>query len=288
MGDCIDPDYLKLFADEHPETPTEVFTVAEAFRKQQNGFDRFAKRCGNLLRQAIDEVVDMPRTGRYALAQIEKTEKTYIGTKVEIVFRHEMELEKGDKLDLLVDGIEVDVKNTIGNNWTIPTEAVGQVCVMLRSDDINSRYSVGLIRCDDEYLNAGKNKDGKRTISKLGKEKTLWLVRDGKLPQNFYLQMDSEIRKHVLGASSANERLRRLFHSHICVPITPQIIACTAQQKDSMKRIRANGGAKDIIEDGAHLLLCSNWTVAKPELDRRGLLELVTDRYTYFCVKKDG
>lgn len=46
-----------------------------------------AKKFGQAVRQAIDEVLDGPRTGRCKLAELAKTEKTYVGTKVEIVVR---------------------------------------------------------------------------------------------------------------------------------------------------------------------------------------------------------
>ncbi|MFN8151440.1 MAG: NaeI family type II restriction endonuclease [Solirubrobacterales bacterium] len=40
---------------------------------------------GGVIRQSIDEVLDGPRTGRWGFEQLEKTEKTYVGTKIEIV-----------------------------------------------------------------------------------------------------------------------------------------------------------------------------------------------------------
>ena len=52
---------------------------------------------GNGLREAFDEVIDGARTARYRIEQLEKTEKTYIGTKVEIVLRDGLELERGTR-----------------------------------------------------------------------------------------------------------------------------------------------------------------------------------------------
>src|SRR5687767_5744114 len=37
---------------------------------------------GASIRRALDEVIDGPRTGRWDVSQLEKTEKTYIGTKI--------------------------------------------------------------------------------------------------------------------------------------------------------------------------------------------------------------
>jgi len=51
------------------------------FRSQRSMSERF----GSAIRQSFDEVFDGQRTGRYSLPQLSKVEKTYIGTKVEIV-----------------------------------------------------------------------------------------------------------------------------------------------------------------------------------------------------------
>ena len=45
------------------------------------------------------------------------------------------ETKKGKILDLDVDGIEVDVKNTIGKNWTIPNEAHNHPCLFISTDE---------------------------------------------------------------------------------------------------------------------------------------------------------
>jgi plasmid stabilization system protein ParE len=84
---------------------------------------------GNAIRQSIDEVLDGPRTGRWDFDQLEKTEKTYVGTKLEIVVRTALGLEPGPKLDLEVDGIDVDVKWGMNSGWQIPREAVDQLCL---------------------------------------------------------------------------------------------------------------------------------------------------------------
>jgi len=51
------------------------------------GISGFKRIVAKELRRALDEVIDGPRTGRYSVEQLEKTEKTYIGTKVEILIR---------------------------------------------------------------------------------------------------------------------------------------------------------------------------------------------------------
>jgi len=57
------------------------------------------------------------------LGETEKTEKTYLGTKIEILIRKFFKFPKG-LLDLHIEGHDVDIKNTVGGNWMIPTEAI--------------------------------------------------------------------------------------------------------------------------------------------------------------------
>jgi hypothetical protein len=136
----------------------------------------------NLLRQSIDEVVDTPRTGRKTLAEIEKTEKTYIGTKVEILTRSLLGLTKGDKLDLKVGAQEVDVKFTVGKTWMIPMEAFGEICLLLNADEKNGTFGVGLLKMTPGNLTKCENRDKKLSVSARGRKNILWLARAGLMP----------------------------------------------------------------------------------------------------------
>ena len=106
--------------------------------------DRMKKRFGAAIRQSFDEVFDGQRTGRYSLTQLSKVEKTYIGTKVEIAIQDAFSLQRGSRMDYLVDGQEVDAKWSIkSGGWMIPTEAVGELCLCMTADDDRSTFSVG-------------------------------------------------------------------------------------------------------------------------------------------------
>ena len=96
---------------------------------------------GKGLRQSFDEVIDGPRTGRYCIEQLEKTEKTYIGTKVEIVLRNELELPRGDVLDNRIRGHEVDTKFSLSAHWmadstTKRTTVEGDIENVLRRTEV--------------------------------------------------------------------------------------------------------------------------------------------------------
>ncbi|MBB1396479.1 NaeI family type II restriction endonuclease [Pseudoalteromonas sp. SG44-8] len=239
---------------------------------------------GDILRSSLDEVIDMPRTNRFSLQELEKTEKTYIGTKVEIVFRDTFLLNKGKKLDLLVEGKEVDVKNTIGTNWTIPSEAVDEICVLLQTNDDKSSFCIGLIICRDRVLNQGRNRDGKRTISKSGKNEILWLVENGKLPKNFFLHMDEGLREEVLQPKGGATRLANLFRSFQNEIITRRLVECVARQKDYMKRIRGNGGARDILAPEELMILWGGNLEDKEKLKSLGFKGLTKEHFV--CIKK--
>lgn len=86
---------------------------------------------GRAIRQSIDEVLDGPRTGRWDFSQLEKTEKTYVGTKVEIVVRDALALERGPNLDLEIEGHDVDTKWAMNSAWQVPLEAVDELCLCI-------------------------------------------------------------------------------------------------------------------------------------------------------------
>ena len=63
--------------------------------RHAGGFEKFRVDIPQLLRRAIDEVIDSARSNRFTLIEIEKTEKTYIGTKIEILLRNHLGMSKG-------------------------------------------------------------------------------------------------------------------------------------------------------------------------------------------------
>ena len=73
-------------------------------------------------------------------------------------------------MDTVVAGHPVDIKWSANRSgWQIPTEAVGHICLLVSGDEKRATYEVGLVRCRPEYLNKGKNKDQKTTLSALGR-----------------------------------------------------------------------------------------------------------------------
>jgi hypothetical protein len=148
----------------HPDYET-LAPLVDLFLRAAGGIKNFSQDIPQLLRRAIDEVIDTPRTNRFTLAETEKTEKTYLGTKIEILLRSHLNLPKGRILDLSIGGVETDIKNTMSGNWTIPMEAFGHPCLLLRENETTATCSVGFIIARLAYLNAGRNRDAKASFS---------------------------------------------------------------------------------------------------------------------------
>jgi hypothetical protein len=190
------------------------------------------------VRKAIDEVIDGARTGRYRYEELERQEKAYIGTRIEIIVRTELGLEREGKLDTVIEGHAVDFKWSAGGSWMIPREAVGEICLLLSGDEAGGTFSVGLVRCTEERLNKGKNQDSKGTLSKAGKKAIRWFVKDGLLPVNFLATLDPEVRGAILSRPAGQARVREFFLLVSGRPVPREVIPTLAIQADPMRRVR--------------------------------------------------
>ena len=230
----------------HPDYPVLEPLIGALFRAA-GGAAHFSHEVPQIIRRAIDEIIDTPRTNRFTLSETEKTEKTYLGTKVEILVRAFLKLPKGRILDLSLAGVETDIKNTMGSNWTIPMEAVGHPCLLLRENEKIARCSTGIVIARNEYLNPGQNRDAKRTFSKTGLTNVWWLLKDDPYPANFWEVMPLAQRQAIMAAGGGTQRIASLFRAVQQRPISRLIVQAVAQQDDYMKRVRRNGGARDVL-----------------------------------------
>jgi Restriction endonuclease NaeI len=239
-----------------------VSQIEEAVLRNAGGLARFKKEVPLLLRRAIDEVIDSARTGRFTLDETEKTEKTYLGTKVEILLRNLLRFPRGEVLDLSIDGIETDIKNTMRATWMIPSAAMGHPCVLVRTEEERARFSIGIIVIREEVLSSGKNKDGKSSISRVGRDAIHWIFQDEAYPENFWQRLSPELRRKITKQSSGTARADALFRYVQGRPISRVLVLGVAQQKDAMKRLRKNGGARDSLARDGIALLSGNYDSA--------------------------
>jgi hypothetical protein len=228
---------------------------------------------GQAIRKSFDEVIDGPRTGRYCMEQLEKTEKTYIGTKIEIVLRNELNLERGKVLDNLIAGHEVDTKFTVGSTWMIPREALGQLCLLVTGNDNTGHCRVGLLRMVPEVLTIGANQDGKKSVSALGKERITWLAQ-GPMPRNFMLDLHESARNEIMSAPSGRQAIRALFRNATGRLIPRAVIEQVAQQKDAAKRARE---AKAVLAAEGIQVLCATYMEDRSEIIRHGFRQFNED-----------
>lgn len=213
------------------------------------GQSLFEEKLRSFFRSAIDEVIDTARTGRFFFHQLEKTEKTYLGTKFEILLRDWLQVPRGVHLDLLVGEREVDVKSTTsgGYGWMIPPEAIDQFCILLRVNEKNATCAVGIVKCRRNYLRTSTNRDAKTGFSAAGRVNIWWLAFDFSYTPNFWTLISDELRKKIMSSGAGAKRLAVLFQHCLKMPISRVQVEAVAAQDDYMKRIRRNGGARDIL-----------------------------------------
>ncbi|WP_291736010.1 NaeI family type II restriction endonuclease [Leisingera sp. F5] len=231
----------------HPDF-TVLCELAEEITTRAGGALALEHDVPQMLRQCIDDVIMTPKTGRRAYEELEKTEKTYIGTRVEIELRALLRLRKG-RLDTEILGRDVDIKHTMGTNWMIPTEALDCACLLVAADEVRARCYLGLVIARRDYLTAGQNKDAKRSISAEGFRHILWLLKDQPYPANFWRTAEETAVDRIFAGRTGNERMAQLFRQIRGRPIPRDVVEAVAQQKDFMRRIRADGGTgtRDIL-----------------------------------------
>lgn len=228
---------------------------------QRAGGDKaLATTFGPLLRQCVDDVIMTPKTGRRSYDELEKTEKTYIGTRVEIELRAMLRLPKG-RLDTVIRGHDVDIKNTMGSNWMIPTEAVDHPCILVAADETRARCYLGLFVARPGYLTAGQNKDAKKSVSAQGFANIFWLLQDQPYPANFWRTIPPDAIDRIFAGRTGNQRMATLFREVQHQPMTRDVVQAVAQQQDFMRRIRSDNGrgTRDLLAREGILLLSGHY-----------------------------
>ncbi|WP_327297414.1 NaeI family type II restriction endonuclease [Streptomyces sp. NBC_01197] len=225
-------------------------------RDEIQRLDPTGLRFATVLRDTIDQLLNGEATGRYDWKTLFKTEKTHAGTVVEINLQREFKFADGTDMDYKIAGSDVDCKYSQQfGGWMIPPEAMGHICLLVWADDSKSRWSAGLLRIREEWLNGGSNRDMKLTVKAAHREKILWLWRDAELPENILLHMDPVDRATVFAHSSGQARLIELFRLVQKRRIGRNVVRAVAQQKDYMKRVRGNGGARSALQSEGILIM---------------------------------
>jgi len=229
------------------ETDGELSDVFNAFREA----DPDGSRVGRLMRRTLDQLYDGQRTGRYSWKQLHKTERTHFGTLFEINLRREFDdvIDEGIKLDYQVAGLDVDCKfSQRMYGWMIPPEAIGHLLVVGFVDDAASEFAFGVVRASEAHCRTASNRDAKVQLNPLGRDAVRWIERPGQLPPNVLLRCDESDLQAIFAARSGQQRVNELLRRVTGQRIGRNVVATVAQQDDFMKRVRANGGARTLLQ----------------------------------------
>ncbi|MEV0187218.1 NaeI family type II restriction endonuclease [Kitasatospora purpeofusca] len=227
--------------------------------------DPDGRRTAGVIRSTIDQLLDGRRMGRWSYEQLHKTEKTHLGTLLEINLYKNFRLKEGDKADYLIEGIEVDCKyaNALGG-WEIGPELVGCLCLVITASDSakKSTWQAGLVRASEEHLRASTNRDSKRKLNAVGVRAITWLWGgENQLEPNQLLGMSDSVRTEIMDASGKHgptgqariNKLFELFQEKIVRRVTTETVGHGLD--DPMRRIRAMDGARGFLQKKGILVL---------------------------------
>ena len=249
----IEPDPLP-FGDD----PDLEKVEAELYR-----LDPAGEHIARVLRDTLDQLYDGQHTGRWNYDQLHKTEKTHMGTLVEINLHRQFGFADGDATDYRIAGVEVDCKYSMTyGGWELPPEVIGHICLVITASDAESSWTAGLIRVRASYLRPVPNRDAKRQLKTAGRPhiRSLWPAH-GRLAENLFLHLDPAVRDAVFGARGARglqhgqAKTNELFRRVQGRVIRRAELATVAQQDDFMKRARGNGGARSHLRSEGILVL---------------------------------
>lgn len=245
--------------------------------------DPSGQRFATVLRDTIDQLLDGEHTGRFDWLDLHKTEKTHAGTLVEINLQREFGFSDGKDMDFLIESVEVDCKFSQKlYGWMIPPEALDEICLVVWADDYKSMWSAGLLRADREKLTvSGKvtkkgNRDGKFRLTKEHHSMVHWLWSNAPLQENTLLHLDPVTRQDILSAGSHSRRgpgqakVNQLFRRVQKRPISRNVVRTVAQQKDYMKRVRYDGGARTHLRSEG-IIIFGSYVNHKTAADQLGI-----------------
>ncbi|WP_083750736.1 NaeI family type II restriction endonuclease [Kribbella sp. ALI-6-A] len=215
--------------------------------------DPTGARTAVAIREAFDQAYDGQRTGRWDYSQLHKTEKTHLGTLVEIWLQREFKFADGEDLDYRISGQDVDAKWSRDlYAWEIPPEMYSrgdQIAMVLWANEYSIRWSMGLIRISERVLlPEGKQRDRKRRLNDAGGDSILWIHRSRPMIENTLIHLPDGLMNEISDASSGQKAVNLLFSRVQGHLINRSAILTAAQQVDSAKRVR--DARKALARDG--------------------------------------
>ncbi|MFF2726409.1 NaeI family type II restriction endonuclease [Streptomyces sp. NPDC058008] len=226
------------------------------------------------IRNSIDYVLDGGRTGRFDLKSpdVHPGERASVGAKLEYEVLRVFSLPKTKPLDTLIAGAPVDIKATIGNNWSIPTEAHCQLCICTQIQLKKNRHRSWLVRTHRSWLYRGAgNKDGKRGLAVDARNNWSVPLYDwADLPVNPLRHLNDEEAAQVLAEKPGQVKRLLMMFRFLEGHIIPRNVILTvgAGRDDPMRRARQ---ARDEAVKEGLTILCGDWVDSRSEAAARGI-----------------
>lgn len=210
----------------------------------------------SVIRHTYDMIYNGQETGRYRWDQLMKTEKTHFGTLFEINAQRAFNFEGGDATDYRIASFQVDAKwsQSMGG-WMMPPEIFGELALVATGDDLNSTWSLGLIRVRAEFRSEGQNRDKKSQLNELGRASIRWLWHDAPLRPNVLLQLPRSTVDRIFLSKFGTQRTNELFRAAEGRLVHRNIVATVSRQLDHQKRVRYNGGARSALKPEGFVIL---------------------------------
>jgi hypothetical protein len=267
-----------VVTEQHPDF-AELSHIRDGILRRIDGGKTLSELLPGLIKEAVDFVLDPVRTGRTQMSELDRVEKTFIGLKIEHFLRDLLDVPRGIKRDMQIDGVDVDIKNTVSANWMIPPETytAAEPCLLIATAKFDGQCWLGLMIAREQYLNPGANRDQKRSVSEAGKRNILWLVEGVPYPPSSWAGIDMARFRELRRVHPGEQRAALFFQENLNRKIQRAVIqALLHDQKDYMKRLRYNGGARGILAAQGIDLLSA--TYGKKSARQRGI-ELAKDEW---------
>ncbi len=163
----------RLATDTNTDSPPDVTDYElDAVESELYRLDPAGDRVAAVLRDTLDQqLYDGQHSGRWSYDHLHKTEKTHMGTLVEINLHRVFAFADGDITDYRIAGIEVDCKYSMTyGGWELPPEALGHICLLITANDATSTWTAGLLRVRESYLRGRSNRDAKNRSNRDAKK----------------------------------------------------------------------------------------------------------------------
>ncbi|MBW6438294.1 hypothetical protein KZ829_31660 [Actinoplanes hulinensis] len=255
---------------QHPGADADLRKVLADLRQQTS----LAELFGGAVQSSIDYVLDGARTGRFDLRSplVDSDERRTVGTKLQYHLLDALGLPKLRSPDTVIAGVPVDIKGTVGSNWSIPREAQCELCILVQIDAKADTHAAWLMRTHRAWLYNGQgNGDQKRgVVMDALKHYAVPLYPQAALDRNPLRLLDSKGLIAVFNPDAGLvNRLTELFTRLPNVIFRRQVIETVGfQLDDPLRRARQ---AKERVKEAGFDLLVETWVRDREQAEALGI-----------------